>query len=126
MLTISCSDSGTPPTCARLLLDDSQAVRSSSPVDQPGDRDENNYPRLSSSSYTKVVNNTIAKDLDDINKKVKDASMGLRRERIRLIKIKAKEITGQDIELEAADIDTDVNVEVHNKFILESMCIYKF
>merc|ERR1712218_188734 len=59
-----------------------------------------------------VVNNTIAKDLDDINKKVKDASMGLRRERIRLIKIKAKEITGQDIELEAADIDTDVNVEV--------------
>merc|ERR1711936_339477 len=47
-----------------------------------------------------VVNNTIAKDLDDINKKVKDASMGLRRERIRLIKIKAKEITGQDIELE--------------------------
>lgn len=60
-----------------------------------------------------MVNNTIAKDLDDINKKVKDASMGLRRERIRLIKIKAKEITGQDIELEAADIDTDVNVEVH-------------
>jgi len=60
-----------------------------------------------------VVNNTIAKDLDDINKKVKDASMGLRRERIRLIKIKAKEITGQDIELEAADIDTDVNVEVN-------------
>ena len=59
-----------------------------------------------------MVNNTIAKDLDDINKKVKDASMGLRRERIRLIKIKAKEITGQDIELEAADIDTDVNVEV--------------
>jgi len=60
-----------------------------------------------------VVNNTIAKDLDDINKKVKDSSMGLRRERIRLIKIKAKEITGQDIELEAADIDTDVNVEVN-------------
>ena len=41
--------------------------------------------------------------------------MGLRRERIRLIKIKAKEITGQDIELEAADIDTDVNVEVGDK-----------
>ena len=66
------------------------------------------------SSFLQVVNNTIAKDLDDINKKVKDASMGLRRERIRLIKIKAKEITGQDIELEAADIDTDVNVEVRN------------
>ena len=73
-----------------------------------------------------MVNNTIAKDLDDINKKVKDASMGLRRERIRLIKIKAKEITGQDIELEAADIDTDVNVEVHNNFIAELMYICKF
>merc|ERR1712083_588920 len=60
-----------------------------------------------------VVNNTIAKDLDDINKKVKDASMGLRKERVRLIKIKAREITGEDIELEAADIDTDVNVEVN-------------
>ena len=92
----------------------------------PRQRLSNYYPRLSFlSSYTQVVNNTIAKDLDDINKKVKDASMGLRRERIRLIKIKAKEITGQDIELEAADIDTDVNVEVHNNFILESMCNYK-
>ena len=60
-----------------------------------------------------VVNNTIAKDLEDINKKVKDASLGLRKERVRLIKIKAKEITGEDIELEAADIDTDVNVEVN-------------
>ena len=70
-----------------------------------------------------MVNNTIAKDLDDINKKVKDASMGLRRERIRLIKIKAKEITGQDIELEAADIDTDVNVEVGQ---IMSMCRNKF
>ena len=60
-----------------------------------------------------MVNNTIAKDLEDINKKVKAASLGLRKERVRLIKIKAKEITGEDIELEAADIDTDVNVEVN-------------
>jgi len=30
------ADSGTPPTCAGLLLDDSQALRSSSPMDQPG------------------------------------------------------------------------------------------
>ena len=72
-----------------------------------------------------MVNNTIAKDLDDINKKVKDASMGLRRERIRLIKIKAKEITGQDIELEAADIDTDVNVEVRlYTSVYNEVCIY--
>ena len=73
-----------------------------------------------------MVNNTIAKDLDDINKKVKDASMGLRRERIRLIKIKAKEITGQDIELEAADIDTDVNVEVRlYTSVYNEVCIYR-
>ena len=64
-------------------------------------------------SCPKVVNNTIAKDLEDINRKVKESSLGLRRERVRLIKIKAKEITGEDIELEAADIDTDVNVEVN-------------
>ena len=44
---------------------------------------------------------------------MKESSLGLRRERVRLIKIKAKEITGEDIELEAADIDTDVNVEVN-------------
>ena len=67
----------------------------------------------SSLTCLQVVNNTIAKDLEDINKKVKDASLGLRKERVRLIKIKAKEITGEDIELEAADIDTDVNVEVN-------------
>ena len=73
-----------------------------------------------------MVNNTIAKDLDDINKKVKDASMGLRRERIRLIKIKAKEITGQDIELEAADIDTDVNVEVRlYTRVYNEVCMYR-
>ena len=72
-----------------------------------------------------MVNNTIAKDLDDINKKVKDASMGLRKERIRLIKIKAKEITGQDIELEAADIDTDANVEVSKPVINVSEQIFK-
>ena len=39
-----------------------------------------------------VVNNTISKDLEDINKKVKESSKLLRTERIRLIKIKAKEV----------------------------------
>ena len=53
ILKISSSDSGTPPACAGLLLDDSQALWSSSPVDQPGGRDKNYYPRISSSSsYT--------------------------------------------------------------------------
>ena len=35
----------------------------------------------------KVVNNTIAKDLEDINAKVKESSKELRSERIRLIKV---------------------------------------
>ena len=76
----------------------------------------------------KVVNNTIAKDLEDINAKVKESSKELRSERIRLIKVvtrkwdnikfkslkvKAKEITGEDIDIAVADINTDVNVEVN-------------
>ena len=75
-----------------------------------------------------VVNNTIAKDLEDINSKVKESSKELRSERIRLIKVvtrkwdnikfkslkvKAKEITGEDIDIAVADINTDVNVEVN-------------
>ena len=39
-LKIFSSDSGTPPACAGLLLDNSQALWSSSPVDQPGGRDK--------------------------------------------------------------------------------------
>ena len=35
----------------------------------------------------KVVNNTIAKDLEDINAKVKDSSLALRKERVRMIKV---------------------------------------
>jgi len=60
-----------------------------------------------------VVNNTIAKDLEDINAKVHESSIELRSERVRLIKIKAKEITGEDIDISVADINTDVNVEVN-------------
>jgi len=57
-----------------------------------------------------VVQNTIAKDLNDINKKVKDSSMSLRQERVRLIKVKAKELTGQDLDITVSDIDTDITV----------------
>ena len=35
----------------------------------------------------KVVSNTIAKDLEDINSKVKESSTDLRSERVRLIKV---------------------------------------
>jgi len=62
---------------------------------------------------TQVVNNTIAKDLEDINKKVSEASRSLRQERVRLIKVRAKEITGRDVDITVADIDTDVNVQVN-------------
>merc|ERR1711879_386999 len=53
-----------------------------------------------------VVHTTIAKDLENSNGKVHEAATDLRRERIRLIKLKAKEITGEEI-------DTDVKVGVN-------------
>ena len=42
-----------------------------------------------------------------------EASTDLRKERIRLIKQKAKEITGEDIEIDVGEIDTDVKVGVN-------------
>merc|ERR1711953_809433 len=45
--------------------------------------------------------------------KVHQAATDLRKERIRLIKIKAKEITGEDIEIDVGEIDTDVIVDVN-------------
>jgi len=60
-----------------------------------------------------VVHNTIAADLDDINKKVKESSMSLRTERVRLLQVKAKEITGEDLDITVQDINTDVKVELN-------------
>merc|ERR550532_1571160 len=60
-----------------------------------------------------VVHSTIKTDLEDINAKVHQAATDLRKERIRLIKIKAKEITGEDIEIDVGEIDTDVIVDVN-------------
>ena len=37
--------------------------------------------------FLQVVHNTIAADLEDINKKVKDTSMALRQERVRLLQV---------------------------------------
>ena len=42
-----------------------------------------------------------------------EAATDLRRERIRLIKLKAKEITGEDIDIEIGEINTDVKVGVN-------------
>ena len=39
-------------------------------------------------SSFQVVSGTISRDLEEINTKVKDSSMALRKERVRLIKIK--------------------------------------
>ena len=78
-----------------------------------------------------MVHTTIKTDLEDINAKVHQAATDLRKERIRLIKvrtergktslltifhcnkIKAKEITGEDIEIDVGEIDTDVVVDVN-------------
>merc|ERR1719192_357461 len=60
-----------------------------------------------------VVHSTIAKDLENSNGKVHEAATDLRRERIRLIKLKAKEITGEDIDIDVGEIDTDVKVGVN-------------
>ena len=80
--------------------------------------------------HSQVVHSTIKTDLEDINAKVHQAATDLRKERIRLIKvsfgvlyykneklfsdqIKAKEITGEDIEIDVGEIDTDVIVDVN-------------
>ncbi len=57
-----------------------------------------------------VVTQTISRDLDDINGKVKKASMDLRRERVDLIKQKAKTMLGKDVDVHVAEIDTDIKV----------------
>ena len=60
-----------------------------------------------------MVHSTIAKDLENSNAKVHEAATDLRKERIRLIKLKAKEITGEDIDIEIGEINTDVKVGVN-------------
>ena len=60
-----------------------------------------------------MVTETISKDLNDINAKVKKAAMGLRRERVNLIKLKVKEVLGKDVDIQVQDINTDVNVKLN-------------
>ncbi len=58
---------------------------------------------------------TISRDLDDINAKVKEASVALRRERVRLIRIKAREVLGRDVDIPVNEdaLDTDVTVDLN-------------
>ena len=49
--------------------------------------------------------------MKDINLKVSDASKNLRIERVRLIKLKVKEVLGKDVHISIKDVNTDVKVE---------------
>merc|ERR1712012_1039278 len=59
-----------------------------------------------------VVHSTIAKDLENSNAKVHEASTNLRKERIRLIQEKARDITGEDIDIDVGEINTDVKIDI--------------
>ena len=64
-------------------------------------------------SSIQVVNQTIARDLDDINAKVKQASYDLRSERVKLIKVKVKEVLGKDVDIAIGELNTDVLVNLN-------------
>ncbi|XP_045112890.1 uncharacterized protein LOC123505534 isoform X2 [Portunus trituberculatus] len=61
--------------------------------------------------FDTVINTTIMKDLNDINDRVKDKTLELRRERVRLIQDKVKQLWGMDIELDSTLRTEDFNVE---------------
>ncbi len=61
-----------------------------------------------------VVTQTIARDLDEINAKVKTTALDLRRERVALIKLKVKQVLGRDVDISAQeDLNTDVVVDLN-------------
>lgn len=60
---------------------------------------------------TQVLKSTIQRDLSGINVKVREAFKALREERVKLIREKAKEVLGRDVEISLKDVDTDVNVK---------------
>lgn len=62
---------------------------------------------------TQVVTQTISRDLEDINAKVKIASYNLRAERVNLIKIKVKEVLGKDVDCAIGEFNTDAVVNLN-------------
>ena len=60
-----------------------------------------------------MVTQTISRDLDDINAKVKEASYNLRAERVRLIKLKVKEVLGKDVDVKIGEFNTDAVVNLN-------------
>ena len=65
--------------------------------------------------FFQVVTQTISFDLSDINAKVKQASLDLRKERVMLIKAKIKEVLGKEVDLseDASNVNTDLNVQLN-------------
>lgn len=62
---------------------------------------------------TQVVTQTISRDLNDINVKVKDASLNLRVERVKLIKQKVRDVLGKDVDIAIGEVNTDVAVNLN-------------
>lgn len=52
--------------------------------------------------HPQVLNTTISKDLAEITEESKSKAQELRQERIHLIKLKVKEITGKDVDFDAS------------------------
>ena len=63
--------------------------------------------------WKQVLHQTIEKDLKDINSRVSEASKNLRIERVRLIKLKVKEVLGKDVHISIKDVNTDVKVQAN-------------
>lgn len=54
--------------------------------------------------HPQVLNTTISKDLAEITEESKAKAQELRQERIHLIKLKVKEITGKDVDFDASKL----------------------
>jgi len=63
---------------------------------------ENNHQKASSLLrwFEQVLNTTIMQDLEAINRQVRETTLALRDERVRIIKHKVREIWGTDVEIE--------------------------
>ncbi|XP_050722090.1 myosin-11-like isoform X2 [Eriocheir sinensis] len=68
--------------------------------------------------FDTVINTTIMKDLAEINDKVKDKTLELRRERVRLIQEKVKRLWGTDIKLDQTLRTEDMDVEEMARIML--------
>ncbi|XP_069998862.1 uncharacterized protein synr [Penaeus vannamei] len=65
--------------------------------------------------FDTVINTTIMKDLQDINEKVKEKTLELRRERVRLIQDKVRQLWGTDIELDGTLRGAELDLEQLSK-----------